>query len=193
MPHLHLSLQHGADMILKRMKRRHLRNDAIEFCNKVRELRPDISFGADIIAGFPTETDEMFEESISLIDACGISLLHVFPFSPREGTPAAKMPQLDRGLIKQRAAKLRSKGEAAYQNHLDKMANNAQQSKILIEKSGIGRTENFTMVELYDENGGVLSNLPSGAIVTARINGHNSKQLSAVVKQADLKQVLSEA
>lgn len=193
MPHLHLSLQHGADMILKRMKRRHLRNDAIEFCDKVRDLRPDISFGADIIAGFPTETDEMFEESISLVDACGISLLHVFPFSPREGTPAARMPQLDRGLIKQRAAKLRAKGEAAYQKHLDNMANNAQQSKILIEKSGIGRTENFTMVELYDENGGVLSNLPTGAIVTARINGHNSKQLSAVVKQADLKQVLSEA
>lgn len=193
MPHLHLSLQHGADMILKRMKRRHLRQDAIEFCTKVRELRPDISLGADIIAGFPTETDEMFEESLSLVDACEISLLHVFPFSPREGTPAAKMPQLDRGIIKRRAAKLRAKGEAAYQKHLEKMANTGQRSKILIEKSGMGRTENFTMVEIFDENGGVLDALPTGAIVTATINGHNGKQLSAVAKHADLKQVFSEA
>lgn len=193
MPHLHLSLQHGADMILKRMKRRHLRQDAIEFCTKVRELRPDMSLGADIIAGFPTETDEMFEESLSLVDACEISLLHVFPFSPREGTPAAKMPQLDRGIIKQRAARLRAKGETAYQKHLEKMANSSQLSKVLIEKSGMGRTENFTMVEIFDENGGVLDALPTGAIVTATINGHNGKQLSAVAKQADLKQVFSEA
>ena len=193
MPHLHLSLQHGADMILKRMKRRHLRQDAIEFCTKVRELRPDISLGADIIAGFPTETEEMFEESLSLVDACEISLLHVFPFSPREGTPAAKMPQLDRSIIKQRAARLRAKGETAYQKHLEKMANSSQLSKVLIEKSGMGRTENFTMVEIFDENGGVLDALPTGAIVTATINGHNGKQLSAVAKQADLKQVLSEA
>ncbi len=193
MPHLHLSLQHGADMILKRMKRRHLRQDAIEFCTKVRELRPDISLGADIIAGFPTETEEMFEESLSLVDACEISLLHVFPFSPREGTPAAKMPQLDRSIIKQRAARLRAKGETAYQKHLEKMANSGQLSKVLIEKSGMGRTENFTMVEIFDENGGVLDALPTGAIVTATINGHNGKQLSAVAKQADLKQVFSEA
>lgn len=193
MPHLHLSLQHGADMILKRMKRRHLRQDAIEFCTKVRELRPDMSLGADIIAGFPTETDEMFEESLTLVDACEISLLHVFPFSPREGTPAAKMPQLDRSIIKQRAAKLRAKGETAYQKHLEKMANSGQKSKVLIEKSGMGRTENFTMVEIFDENGGVLDALPTGAIVTATINGHNGKQLSAVAKQADLKQVFSEA
>jgi threonylcarbamoyladenosine tRNA methylthiotransferase MtaB len=126
MPHLHLSLQHGDDMILKRMKRRHLREDAIEFCNKVRALRPDVSFGADIIAGFPTETDDMFNQSLSLIDECDIALLHVFPFSPREGTPAARMPQLDRTLIKQRAAKLRVRGENAYQRHLNKMAHQGQ-------------------------------------------------------------------
>lgn len=193
MPHLHLSLQHGADMILKRMKRRHLRADAVEFCEKVRSLRPDVSFGADIIAGFPTETEEMFEESISLIDACGISLLHVFPFSPREGTPAAKMPQLDRGVIKQRAARLRSKGEAAYQNHLQNMVLQGTDHSILIEKSGIGRTENFTMVELADENGGALSDLPVGAIVKAKISGHNGKLLTAVVTSTELEQVLSEA
>lgn len=193
MPHLHLSLQHGADMILKRMKRRHLRADAVEFCEKVRSLRPDVSFGADIIAGFPTETEEMFDESISLIDACGISLLHVFPFSPREGTPAAKMPQLDRSVIKQRAARLRSKGEAAYQNHLQNMVLQGTDHSILIEKSGIGRTENFTMVELADENGGALSDLPVGAIVKAKISGHNGKQLLAVVTSTELEQVLSEA
>lgn len=193
MPHLHLSLQHGADMILKRMKRRHLRADAVEFCEKVRSLRPDVSFGADIIAGFPTETEEMFDESISLIDACGISLLHVFPFSPREGTPAAKMPQLDRSVIKQRAARLRSKGEAAYQNHLQNMVLQCTDHSILIEKSGIGRTENFTMVELTNENGGALSDLPVGAIVKAKISGHNGKQLLAVVTSTELEQVLSEA
>ena len=113
MPHLHLSLQSGDDMILKRMKRRHLRADSIRFCEDVRKLRPDIVFGADIIAGFPTETEAMFENSLSIVEECGLTHLHVFPFSPREGTPAARMPQVRREVVKERAARLRAAGEAA--------------------------------------------------------------------------------
>ena len=108
MPHLHLSLQAGDDMILKRMKRRHLRDDAIRFCEEARRLRPDMVFGADIIAGFPTETDTMFEQSLKLVEDCGLTFLHVFPFSPRKGTPAARMPQVKGPLIKERAARLRA-------------------------------------------------------------------------------------
>ena len=114
MPHLHLSLQSGDDMILKRMKRRHLRDDSIRFCEDVRRLRPDIVFGADIIAGFPTETEEMFENSLKIVEECGLTHLHVFPFSPREGTPAARMPQVPREVVKERAARLRAAGERAY-------------------------------------------------------------------------------
>ena len=113
MPHLHLSLQAGDDLILKRMKRRHSRADAIAFCEQVRRLRPDVAFGADIIAGFPTETEDMFARSLDLVDECGLTQLHVFPFSPRPGTPAARMPQLDRAIVKERARRLREKGEAA--------------------------------------------------------------------------------
>ena len=112
MPHLHLSLQAGDDMILKRMKRRHLRDDSIRFCEDTRRLRPDIVFGADIIAGFPTETDEMFENSLKIVEECGLTHLHVFPYSPRKGTPAARMPQVDRRVVKQRAARLRLAGDA---------------------------------------------------------------------------------
>lgn len=186
MPHLHLSLQHGDDMILKRMKRRHLRDDAIAFCDKVRTLRPDVSFGADIIAGFPTETDEMLDKSISLIDECNIAFLHVFPFSPREGTPAARMPQVDRGLIKQRAKILRAKGENAYQNHLNKMARQSGELSVLIEKSGMGRTENFTRVEFLGENQAKDNALATGAIVKAKIEGHNGKQLQAKLSATNL-------
>jgi PPOX class probable FMN-dependent enzyme len=118
MPHLHLSLQHGDDLILKRMKRRHARADAVRFCDEVRSLRPDVALGADIIAGFPTESDDAFGRSLELVDACGLTQLHVFPFSPRPGTPAARMPQLDARLIKERAARLRAKGEAALRAHL---------------------------------------------------------------------------
>src|SRR5437870_1389913 len=118
MPHLHLSLQSGDDMILKRMKRRHLRQDAIEFCAQVRRLRPDISLGADIIAGFPTETDEMFSRSEDLVDECDLTFLHVFPYSKRPGTPAARMPQVAGGEIKERAKRLRAAGEAALQRRL---------------------------------------------------------------------------
>ena len=113
MPHLHLSLQAGDDMILKRMKRRHPRADAIAFCDQVRRLRPDVVFGADIIAGFPTETEAMFARSLDLVDECGLTHLHVFPFSPRPGTPAARMPQVARAVVKERARRLRDKGDAA--------------------------------------------------------------------------------
>src|SRR6202021_389614 len=118
MPHLHLSLQAGDDVILKRMKRRHLRADAIAFCDQVRRLRPDVVFGGDIIAGFPTETEEMFSRSLDLVDDCGLTHLHGFPFSPRPGTPAARMPQVRRELVKERARRLRQKGDAALAAHL---------------------------------------------------------------------------
>src|SRR5262245_38108843 len=118
MPHLHLSLQSGDDLILKRMKRRHLREDAIRFCEQVRRLRPDIAFGADIIAGFPTETDEMFSRSLDLVEACDLTFLHVFPYSPRPGTPAARMPQVAGPVIKERARRLRQAGEVALRRRL---------------------------------------------------------------------------
>ncbi len=170
MPHLHLSLQHGDDMILKRMKRRHLRADAIEFCERVRTLRPDAVFGADIIAGFPTETDAMFENSLKIVEECGLTHLHVFPFSPREGTPAARMPQLDRALVKERAARLRAVGDAAYARHLASLDGTRQ--RILIERPGLGRTEGFTLAAL---EGG-----QPGQIVEARITGHDGERLTAV-------------
>ncbi|WPZ15801.1 tRNA (N(6)-L-threonylcarbamoyladenosine(37)-C(2))-methylthiotransferase MtaB [Nitratireductor rhodophyticola] len=170
MPHLHLSLQHGDDMILKRMKRRHLRADAITFCERVRALRPDAVFGADIIAGFPTETDAMFENSLKIVEECGLTHLHVFPFSPREGTPAARMPQLDRALVKERAARLRAVGDAAYARHLASLDGTRQ--RILIERPGLGRTEGFTLAAL---EGG-----QPGQIVEARITGHDGERLTAV-------------
>ena len=167
MPHLHLSLQHGDDMILKRMKRRHLRDHSIEFCENVRGLRPDVSFGADMIAGFPTETNAMFENSLSIIDECGLDFLHVFPFSPRPGTPAANMPQLDRSIVKERAKLLRAEGEKAYARHLNASANSVQ--PVLIESGSLGRTPQFTTVETGD--------LPQGKIVEMAISGHNGKHL----------------
>ena len=169
MPYLHLSLQHGDDMILKRMKRRHLRADSIAFCQQVRSLRSDIALGADLIAGFPTETGAMFENALSLVDACGLSFLHTFPFSPRDGTPAARMPQHQRSLIKARATTLRRKGEEAYMAHLETMVGTRQ--SVLIEKPGLGRTENFTLVSLA---GG-----EPGTIVPAAITGHDGGRLLA--------------
>src|SRR5262249_31794647 len=146
MPHLHLSLQAGDDMILKRMKRRHLRGDAIAFCKEVRALRPDVVFGADIIAGFPTETDAMFESSLDLIDACGLTHLHVFPFSPRPGTAAARMPQVARDVVKERARRLRAKGAEALRRHLDGQVGATR--RVLSETRELGRTEHFTQVRL---------------------------------------------
>ncbi|MEF2548710.1 tRNA (N(6)-L-threonylcarbamoyladenosine(37)-C(2))-methylthiotransferase MtaB [Aurantimonas sp. E1-2-R+4] len=143
MPHLHLSLQAGDDMILKRMKRRHNRDDAIRFCEDMRAARPDIVYGADIIAGFPTETDAMFENSLKLVEECGLTHLHVFPFSPREGTPAARMPQLPRPIVKERAARLREAGEAAHTAHLTRLVGTVQ--SVLVERDRIGRCEDFTV------------------------------------------------
>jgi len=146
MPHLHLSLQAGDDMILKRMKRRHLRNDAIALCARLRRLRPDLVLGADLIAGFPTETEEMFENSLRLIEDCGLTWLHVFPYSAREGTPAARMPQLPGAVRKERAAKLRAAGAQALQRHLQGLIGSRR--LILMETAMRGRTECYTEVEL---------------------------------------------
>lgn len=144
MPHLHLSLQHGDDMILKRMKRRHLRDDAIRFSEDARKLRPDMTFGADIIAGFPTETEEMFENSLRLVEDCALTWLHVFPYSPRPGTPAARMPQVQGHLIKERAARLRALGDQRVERHLAEQV--GQQHSVLMENPTMGRTEQFTEV-----------------------------------------------
>jgi threonylcarbamoyladenosine tRNA methylthiotransferase MtaB len=168
MPHLHLSLQAGDDLILKRMKRRHLRDDAIRFCETVRGLRPDIAFGADIIAGFPTETEEMFQRSIELVDACGLSSLHVFPYSARPGTPAAKMPPVPADQIKDRARRLREKGAEALSCHLDCLIGSEQE--ILVERGGIGRTPCFTPVRVGD---GQIA----GTVVMAKIKMHNGVHL----------------
>ncbi|WP_205995625.1 tRNA (N(6)-L-threonylcarbamoyladenosine(37)-C(2))-methylthiotransferase MtaB [Pseudolabrys sp. FHR47] len=170
MPHLHLSLQAGDDMILKRMKRRHSRADAIAFCNEVRRLRPDVVFGADIIAGFPTETDNMFARSLDLVDDCGLTQLHVFPFSPRPGTPAARMPQLDRAVVKERAQRLRERGEAALRAHLD--AQVGATHRVLTERGGIARTEQFTPVRLN-------SPVAPGLFLDLTVAGHDGRQLLA--------------
>jgi threonylcarbamoyladenosine tRNA methylthiotransferase MtaB len=170
MPHLHLSLQAGDDLILKRMKRRHSRAQAIAFCEQLRRLRPDVAFGADIIAGFPTESEDMFKRSLELVDECGLSQLHVFPFSPRPGTPAARMPQLDRALIKERARRLRDKGEAALRAQLDCAVGTRR--RVLTESGGIGRTEQFMAVRLAEP-------AAAGAIIDLTITGHDGRRLLA--------------
>ncbi|KPQ07260.1 MAG: 2-methylthioadenine synthetase [Rhodobacteraceae bacterium HLUCCA12] len=170
MPHLHLSLQAGDDMILKRMKRRHLRDDAIRFCAEARRLRPDIVFGADIIAGFPTETETMFENSLKLIADCGLTWLHVFPYSPRKGTPAARMPQVAGGAIRIRAARLRDAGAARAEAHL--AAQHGQRHAVLMESPRMGRTAQFAEV-IFD------TDQPEGQIVSARVRGHDGGRLLA--------------
>ena len=170
MPHLHLSLQHGDDLILKRMKRRHSRADAIRFCDDVRGLRPDVAFGADIIAGFPTETEKMFARALDLVDECGLAQIHVFPFSPRPGTPAARMPQLDRALVKKRAARLREKGAAALARHLD--AQVGTRRRVLTERGGLAHTEQFMPVRL-------AAPIEPGVILDLAIAGHDGRQLIA--------------
>jgi len=170
MPHLHLSLQAGDDLILKRMKRRHARADAIAFCRQVRRLRPDVVFGADFIAGFPTETEAMFARSLDLVDECGLTQLHVFPFSPRPGTAAARMPQVDRLAVKERARRLREKGAAALHVHLESQV--GRRRFVLTERGGIGRTEQFTAVKLS-------SPLAPGAILDLAMIGHDGRQLLA--------------
>jgi threonylcarbamoyladenosine tRNA methylthiotransferase MtaB len=170
MPHLHLSLQAGDDLILKRMKRRHLRADAIAFCAQVRRLRPDVVFGGDIIAGFPTESEAMFARSVDLVDQCGLTHLHVFPFSARPGTPAARMPAVAPAIVKARARALRQKGEAALRRHLD--GEIGAQRRVLAESSSIGRTEQFTRVRLAGA-------AEPGAILDVTIAGHDGRQLLA--------------
>ncbi|MGC1504906.1 MAG: tRNA (N(6)-L-threonylcarbamoyladenosine(37)-C(2))-methylthiotransferase MtaB [Sulfitobacter sp.] len=168
MPHLHLSLQHGDDMILKRMKRRHLRDDAIAFCTEARKLRPDMTFGADIIAGFPTETDAMFENALALVNECGLTWLHVFPYSARPGTPAARMPAVNGRVIKERAARLRAAGELQVAHHLAAQVGRTHQ--ILMENPTMGRTEQFTEVH-FD----LTQN--EGQIVAATIRSATEKHL----------------
>ena len=168
MPHLHLSLQAGDDMILKRMKRRHLRDDAIAFCQEARRLRPDMTFGADIIAGFPTETEEMFANSLALVAECDLTWLHVFPYSARAGTPAAKMPAVDGRIIKTRAARLRAAGVAQVAQHLT--AQRGKVHQILMETVRMGRTEQFAEVAFDADQ-------PEGQIVRAKISGHSDAQL----------------
>jgi threonylcarbamoyladenosine tRNA methylthiotransferase MtaB len=170
MPHLHLSLQAGDDMILKRMKRRHLRDDAIAFCEEARRLRPDIVFGADIIAGFPTETEAMFENSLRLIQDCGLTWLHIFPYSPRKGTPAARMPQVPGGAIRDRAARLRAAAAAAVAQHLAGQAGKTH--RILTESPWMGRTEQFTPVTFAAPQ-------PEGRILEAMITGQSGDRLCA--------------
>src|SRR5579872_2475366 len=144
MPHLHLSLQSGDDLILKRMKRRHSRQQAVDFCKEVRRLRPDIVFGADFIVGFPTETEAMFGRSLDLVEECDLTFLHVFPFSPRPPTPAARMPQVEGGAIKERARRLRDAGEAALRRRLESEIGKTRD--VLIESASQGRTEHFLPV-----------------------------------------------
>ena len=168
MPHLHLSLQSGDDLILKRMKRRHSRADAIAFCARVRRLRPDIAVGADIIAGFPTETEEMFARSQDLVQECDLTFLHVFPYSKRPGTPAARMPQVAGDVIKSRARSLRAIGEAALQRRLDREAGHRR--SVLIESPTQGRTEHFIPVDISGET--------PGAVRALTISGNDGARLT---------------
>ena len=172
MPHLHLSLQHGDDLILKRMKRRHLRDDAIAFCEEARKLRPEMTFGADIIAGFPTESEAHFENSLKLVEDCDLTWLHVFPYSARPGTPAARIPNRVNGaVIKERAGRLRAAGAAAVERHL--AGQSGRSHSVLMEAPDMGRTEQFTEVRFAAPQA-------EGAIVAARVTGHEGSQLTAV-------------
>ncbi len=166
MPHLHLSLQSGHDLILKRMKRRHLRADAVALCRRVRGLRPEVVFGADLIAGFPTESDAMFEATLSLVDDCGLTYLHVFPYSPRPGTPAARMPQVPAGLRKARAAQLRAAGAAAFERFLAGRIGATE--RVLVERPGFGHSEHFAPVAgLPGQAGEIVA-----AHISAAADGH---------------------
>ncbi|HEV7911964.1 MAG TPA: tRNA (N(6)-L-threonylcarbamoyladenosine(37)-C(2))-methylthiotransferase MtaB [Methylocella sp.] len=169
MPHLHLSLQSGDDLILKRMKRRHLRTDALCFCAGLRRLRPEIVFGADLIAGFPTESEAMFQNTLALVEDCGLTHLHVFPFSARPGTPAAKMPPVAPEIVKARAKRLREAGAAALRKHLD--AQTGKTVRVLTERGGIGRTEDFSRVKIGD--------VPPSQMIDVVIAGNDAKMLEA--------------
>ena len=169
MPHLHLSLQAGDNMILKRMKRRHSREDAIRFCEQARSLRPDALFGADLIAGFPTETDAMFDNSARLVEECGLAFLHVFPFSPREGTPAARMPQVPRDAVRERAARLREVGASERRKRLDEFV--GKRAAVLMESPRTGRTEQFAEAAFDSDH-------PVGSIVECLVAGRKGSGLA---------------
>ncbi|MBW8816030.1 MAG: tRNA (N(6)-L-threonylcarbamoyladenosine(37)-C(2))-methylthiotransferase MtaB [Caulobacterales bacterium] len=170
MPYLHLSLQAGDDMILKRMKRRHLRADALKLVAEVRAVRPDVAFGADLIAGFPTETEAMFENTLRLVEEAGLAFLHVFPFSARPGTPAARMPAVKRDVVKARAARLRAAGEAALTRHLDRQAGRVLMG--LVERPGVARAEDFTEIAFVGE-------AAVGGVAALRVTGHDGRRLLA--------------
>ena len=172
MPHFHLSVQSGDNLILKRMKRRHSRQDTIRFCETVRRARPDAAFGADLIAGFPTETEAMFENTLALVDDSGISYLHVFPFSARGRTPAARMPQLPRATIKERARRLRAKGDAALSSRLQSLVGTEQE--LLVEKPGLGRTRCFASASFENE-------AEPGSLIHARVVASGGRSLRARV------------
>ena len=167
MPHLHLSLQSGDDMILKRMKRRHSRADAVRFCERARTLRPDLVIGADLIAGFPTETDAMFANTRALVRDCGLTHLHVFPFSPRDGTPAARMPLIAPRIARARAAELRTLGDAALNAHLDSQI--GRTLDVLSERGGTGHARDFTRV--------ATPGIEAGQMVTMHITRHDGRML----------------
>lgn len=170
MPHFHLSLQAGDNMILKRMKRRHLRQDAIDICHKFRAIRPDVTFGADIIAGFPTETEEMFQNTLRIVEECDLTFLHVFPYSPREGTPAARMPQVKGDIIKERASRLRSLGQQSLDKALTRFV--GQEVSVLLETETQGHSEHFLKVQLTKP-------AVAGSIIQARIFGIKDNALQA--------------
>ena len=169
LPHIHLSLQAGDNMILKRMKRRHLREDAINKINKLRSVRPDVVFGADLIAGFPTETEAMFHNTIKLVEECNISFLHVFPFSPREGTPASRMPQLNREIIKKRAKILRELGNEQILKYYNKLENT--EINLIVESESRGRSDGFAKVNLNQDYG-------NGNLIKMLVTGSDSSGLS---------------
>jgi threonylcarbamoyladenosine tRNA methylthiotransferase MtaB len=176
MPHFHLSAQSGDDLILKRMKRRHSRADTIAFCDEVRRLRPEAAFGADLITGFPTESEAMFENSLKLVDDAGLTHLHVFPFSPRKGTPAARMPQLGAHLAKERGARLRAKGDAARNARFHSMIGSTH--SVLVEKPGFGHSACFAPVAFEGA-------ATTGSIVTVTIAGTDGSRLTAVATGSD--------
>jgi len=171
MPYLHLSLQAGDDMILKRMKRRHLRADSLKLIADVRAVRPDVAFGADLIAGFPTESDAAFDNTLALVEEAGLSFLHVFPFSPRPGTPAARMPPVARAVVKDRAARLRAAGDLALERHLDRQIGRTVRG--LVERPGLARAEDFTEVAFEGQ-------ASPGGISSFRITGKDQGRLHGI-------------
>jgi threonylcarbamoyladenosine tRNA methylthiotransferase MtaB len=176
MPHLHLSMQSGDDMILKRMKRRHLPTDAIRFCAEARRLRPDMVFGADLIAGFPTESEDMFQNTLAIIDSCGLTYLHVFPYSPRPGTPAARMPQVSRAAIKERAMRLRGKADQVRERYMQTQV--GRRVELLMEKGGVGRTPQFAEAVVA---GASAAELTPAKLLQARVSGQRDGRLLAEV------------